>query len=53
MQKCRAFNGALGRKALVPAPVNRSVQFQLQQRNIQDVHITRTGKPILKVQGGR
>jgi NADH dehydrogenase (ubiquinone) 1 alpha subcomplex subunit 9 len=53
MQKCRAFNGALGRKALVPAPASVRVQFQTQRRNLQDVHITRTGKPILKIQGGR
>ncbi|RAO68882.1 uncharacterized protein BHQ10_004894 [Talaromyces amestolkiae] len=53
MQKCRAFNGALGRKALAPTPAIGRVQFQVQRRNIQDVHITRTGKPILKIQGGR
>ncbi|OKL61080.1 hypothetical protein UA08_03794 [Talaromyces atroroseus] len=53
MQKCRAFNGALGRKALAPTPSNLRVQFQAQRRNLQDVHITRTGKPILKIQGGR
>ncbi|RAH46110.1 NAD(P)-binding protein [Aspergillus brunneoviolaceus CBS 621.78] len=37
-------------RAFVPAP---RVQFQVQRRNLQDVAITRTGKPILKVQGGR
>ncbi|BCR83110.1 complex I NDUFA9 subunit family protein [Aspergillus chevalieri] len=50
MQKCRAVNSALGSKAFVPAP---RVQFQAQRRFLQDVAITRTGKPILKVQGGR
>ncbi|KAG2024327.1 hypothetical protein GB937_003980 [Aspergillus fischeri] len=50
MQKCRAVNSALGSRAFVPAP---RVQFQVQRRNLQDVAITRTGKPILKVQGGR
>lgn len=50
MQKCRAVNSALGSKAFVPAP---RIQFQAQRRFLQDVAITRTGKPILKVQGGR
>ncbi|KAF7155172.1 hypothetical protein CNMCM5623_006599 [Aspergillus felis] len=50
MQKCRAVNSALGSRAFVPAP---RVQFHVQRRNLQDVAITRTGKPILKVQGGR
>ncbi|RHZ69404.1 NADH-ubiquinone oxidoreductase 40 kDa subunit [Aspergillus turcosus] len=50
MQKCRAVNSALGSRAFVPAA---RVQFQVQRRNLQDVAITRTGKPILKVQGGR
>ncbi|KAF7591370.1 hypothetical protein BBP40_001596 [Aspergillus hancockii] len=49
MQKCRAVNSALGSRAFVPAP---QVQ-QVQRRNLQDVAITRTGKPIVKVQGGR
>ncbi|PLB35856.1 NAD(P)-binding protein [Aspergillus candidus] len=48
MQKCRAANSILGSRAFVPAP---RVQFQLQRRNLQDVAITRTGKPLLKVPG--
>ncbi|BDD55633.1 NADH-ubiquinone oxidoreductase 40 kDa subunit [Monascus purpureus] len=50
MQKCRAINPGLGSRALGPAS---RLQFQIQRRNIQDVAITRTGKPILKVPGGR
>ncbi|KKK24000.1 putative NADH-ubiquinone oxidoreductase 39 kDa subunit [Aspergillus ochraceoroseus] len=50
MQKCRAVNPVLGSKAFVPTP---RVQSQVQRRNLQDVTITRTGKPLLKVQGGR
>ncbi|OJJ49161.1 hypothetical protein ASPZODRAFT_91511 [Penicilliopsis zonata CBS 506.65] len=50
MQKCRVANSALGSRAFIPTP---KVQFQVQRRNLQDVRITRTGKPILKVQGGR
>ncbi|PLN77315.1 putative NADH-ubiquinone oxidoreductase 39 kDa subunit [Aspergillus taichungensis] len=50
MQKCRAANSILGSRAFVPAP---RVQSQLQRRSLQDVAITRTGKPILKVPGGR
>jgi hypothetical protein len=50
MQKCRSINPALGSRAIGPAP---RVQVQVQRRNLQDVAITRTGKPILKVQGGR
>ena len=53
MQKCRAFHSAMGARALAPAPASARVRLHMQQRNIQDVHITRTGKPILKVQGGR
>lgn len=50
MQKSRAINSFLGSRAFAPAP---RVQFQAQRRFLQDVSITRTGKPILKVQGGR
>ncbi|RAH84469.1 NAD(P)-binding protein [Aspergillus japonicus CBS 114.51] len=50
MQSCRAANSAMASRAFAPAP---RVQFQFQRRNLQDVAITRTGKPILKVQGGR
>lgn len=50
MQKTRAINTALGSRAFAPAP---RVQLHFQRRNLQDVSITRTGKPILKVQGGR
>ncbi|KAJ5637824.1 NADH-ubiquinone oxidoreductase 40 kDa subunit [Penicillium lividum] len=50
MQKSRAFNSALGSRAFAPAP---RVSVHFQRRNLQDVAITRTGKPILKVQGGR
>ncbi|KAL3461343.1 hypothetical protein BJX64DRAFT_277847 [Aspergillus heterothallicus] len=48
MQKCRAVNPVLGSRAFVPTP---RVQFHVQRRNLQDVSITRTGKPLLKVQG--
>ncbi|KAL2865525.1 uncharacterized protein BJX67DRAFT_373157 [Aspergillus lucknowensis] len=48
MQKCRVVNSTLGSRAVVPTP---RVRFQVQRRNLQDVTITRTGKPILKVQG--
>ncbi|KAH8435365.1 complex I NDUFA9 subunit family protein [Aspergillus melleus] len=51
MQKCRAANSVLGSRTVVP-PTPR-VQLQSQRRNLQDVAISRTGKPILKVQGGR
>ncbi|KAF9885171.1 hypothetical protein FE257_000620 [Aspergillus nanangensis] len=51
MQQCRAVNSALGSKTFVPTTAR--VQFHQQRRNLQDVAITRTGKPILKVQGGR
>ncbi|EHA18511.1 NADH-ubiquinone oxidoreductase 40 kDa subunit, mitochondrial [Aspergillus awamori] len=50
MQTSRAVNSAMGARAFVPAP---KIRFQIQRRNLQDVAITRTGKPILKVQGGR
>lgn len=50
MHKSRAIHSALGSRALASAP--RS-QFQVPRRFLQDVAITRTGKPILKVQGGR
>ena len=50
MEKCRAINSALGSRAFGPAP---KFQFQIQRRSLQDIAITRTGKPILKVQGGR
>lgn len=49
MQKCRAINPVLGSRTFVPT----RVQFQAQRRFLQDVSITRTGKPLLKVQGGR
>jgi NADH dehydrogenase (ubiquinone) 1 alpha subcomplex subunit 9 len=49
MQKSRTINTALGARPFVPVP---RVQLQFQ-RNLQDVRITRTGKPVLKVQGGR
>ncbi|KAK2739704.1 NADH-ubiquinone oxidoreductase 40 kDa subunit [Onygenales sp. PD_40] len=53
MQKCRAIQGALGsRAAVTPLPAVRG-QSHIQRRNIQDVYITRTGTPIIKVQGGR
>lgn len=53
MQKCRAISSAWGSRAFTPAPTTTRVQFYVQRRNIQDVAITRTGKPIIKVQGGR
>ncbi|EER23398.1 NADH-ubiquinone oxidoreductase 40 kDa subunit [Coccidioides posadasii str. Silveira] len=54
MQKCRAVQGALGSKAFRPSPTSSSrLQPYTQKRNVQDVFITRTGTPIIKVQGGR
>ncbi|KAJ5976236.1 NADH-ubiquinone oxidoreductase 40 kDa subunit [Penicillium waksmanii] len=50
MQKSRTIQSALGSRAFTPIP---RVQVQFQRRNIQDVAISRTGRPILKVQGGR
>ncbi|KAL4820670.1 hypothetical protein BDW67DRAFT_152954 [Aspergillus spinulosporus] len=50
MQKSRAINPVLGSRAFVPNP---RIQFQAQRRFLQDITITRTGKPLLKVQGGR
>ncbi|OQE24674.1 hypothetical protein PENSTE_c007G05884 [Penicillium steckii] len=50
MQKSRTIQSALGSRAFAPSP---RVQVHLQRRSIQDVAITRTGRPILKVQGGR
>ncbi|KAL4743611.1 hypothetical protein BDV11DRAFT_201791 [Aspergillus similis] len=48
MQKSRAINPVLGSRAFVPNP---RIQFQAQRRFLQDITITRTGKPLLKVQG--
>ncbi|KAL1956210.1 hypothetical protein VTO42DRAFT_7557 [Malbranchea cinnamomea] len=53
MQKSRAVQGALGSKAFLSPPVTTRFQPHIQRRNIQDVYITRTGTPIIKVQGGR
>jgi len=53
MQKCRAISGTLGPRVLGSPPTTVRVQSRIQRRNIQDVFITRTGTPILKVQGGR
>jgi NADH dehydrogenase (ubiquinone) 1 alpha subcomplex subunit 9 len=50
MHKSRSINPALGSRAFAPA---LRVQVQSQRRNLQDVAITRTGRPLLKVQGGR
>ncbi|KAJ5744248.1 NADH-ubiquinone oxidoreductase 40 kDa subunit [Penicillium manginii] len=48
MQKSRTIQSTLGSRAFAPIP---RVQVQFQRRNIQDVAISRTGRPILKVQG--
>ncbi|KAG5297167.1 NADH-ubiquinone oxidoreductase [Histoplasma ohiense] len=54
MQKCRAVQSVLGSRAAVTTPLPPvRAQPHIQRRNIQDVYITRTGTPILKVQGGR
>ncbi|KAJ5544563.1 hypothetical protein N7535_007040 [Penicillium sp. DV-2018c] len=50
MQKTRTLHSALGSRPFAPLP---RVQLQFQRNVHQDVRITRTGKPILKVQGGR
>ncbi|KAF3900666.1 NADH-ubiquinone oxidoreductase subunit [Trichophyton interdigitale] len=53
MQKCRAVQSALSPKAALPISAPVRAQPHIQRRNIQDVFITRTGSPIIKVQGGR
>lgn len=53
MQKCRAVQSALSSKAALPISTPVRAQPHIQRRNIQDVFITRTGSPIIKVQGGR
>ncbi|OQD74498.1 hypothetical protein PENDEC_c010G04626 [Penicillium decumbens] len=50
MHKSRAINSALGARAFAPTP---RVTVMFQRRSLQDVAISRTGHPILKVQGGR
>ncbi|MCJ1373815.1 NADH-ubiquinone oxidoreductase 40 kDa subunit [Loxospora ochrophaea] len=56
MQKCltapaAASNGL--RATAKPIKPRRTARTAFQQRNLQDVAITRTGKPIIRVQGGR
>ncbi|KAK2734814.1 NADH-ubiquinone oxidoreductase 40 kDa subunit [Myotisia sp. PD_48] len=51
MQKCRAVQG--GSKALGPLLAPVRYQPYTQKRCLQDVFVTRTGTPIVKVQGGR
>lgn len=53
MQKCRAVQGALGSRAFLSPPATARIQPHVQRRFIQDVYVTRTGSPIIKVQGGR
>lgn len=53
MQKCRAVQSALSPKAALPLSTPVRAQPHIQRRNLQDVFITRTGNPIIKVQGGR
>ncbi|KAM5475265.1 Protein-lysine N-methyltransferase efm5 [Microsporum audouinii] len=53
MQKCRVVQSALSSKAALPLSTPVRAQPHVQRRNIQDVFITRTGSPIIKVQGGR
>lgn len=50
MHKSRVINSALGSRAFAPTP---RVTVMFQRRSLQDVAISRTGRPILKVQGGR
>lgn len=52
MQKSLALPISSGLRAVrqCPRPAQVSVTFQ---RGLQDVSITRTGKPIIRVQGGR
>ncbi|EEP80586.1 NADH-ubiquinone oxidoreductase 40 kDa subunit [Uncinocarpus reesii 1704] len=54
MQKCRAVQGAFGSKAILAPPASSArLQPHVQKRSLQDIFITRTGTPIIKVQGGR
>jgi NADH dehydrogenase (ubiquinone) 1 alpha subcomplex subunit 9 len=53
MEKGRALKSVLASRPFVPAPTVHYSKVQRQRRNIQDVHITRTGMAITKVQGGR
>ncbi|RMZ88087.1 hypothetical protein DV736_g4683, partial [Chaetothyriales sp. CBS 134916] len=48
MQTCQTSTGALRAARLSP-----KFSTGVQCRNLQDVSITRTGKPIIRVQGGR
>ncbi|RMZ75718.1 hypothetical protein DV738_g5334, partial [Chaetothyriales sp. CBS 135597] len=48
MQTCQASAGALRAVRLSP-----SLRTPVQRRNLQDISITRTGKPIIRVPGGR
>ncbi|KAI1971865.1 Protein-lysine N-methyltransferase efm5 [Ophidiomyces ophidiicola] len=54
MQKCRAVQGALGSKTFLSPPSTYTrLQPHVQRRNVQDVFVTRTGTPMIKIQGGR
>jgi NADH dehydrogenase (ubiquinone) 1 alpha subcomplex subunit 9 len=46
MQTCQASIGAMRTARVTFLP-------RIQQRNLQDIAITRTGKPIIRTQGGR
>lgn len=50
MQKAVGLNGF---KAIARTTYNPVATFAMQRRHISDIHITRTGKPIIKTQGGR
>ncbi|KAK2757700.1 NADH-ubiquinone oxidoreductase 40 kDa subunit [Arachnomyces sp. PD_36] len=52
MQQCRAIHGNWG-SALASPLKSRALVQPAQRRGLQDVSITRTGKPIIRVQGGR
>ncbi|RMZ85804.1 hypothetical protein DV737_g387, partial [Chaetothyriales sp. CBS 132003] len=49
MQTCQASTGA----ALRAGRLSPKLRTAAQRRNLQDISITRTGKPIIRVQGGR
>ena len=52
MQTSLASATANGLKAAARSKLTVTVSIS-QRRNLQDITITRTGKPIIRVQGGR
>ena len=52
MQKCLATPASNGLRAATKVPKTCNGQLDFR-RGIQDVSISRTGKPIIRIQGGR